>query len=213
MEENRMNRDYYSYNESSFKKLAPFYDLIASPLSSIRYKVVVLSGAGKGTRILNVCTGTGAQALSFGKIGCDVTGIDLSPDMLEKAKRKNTYKNVKFQTADATNMPFVDKQFDISCISFALHDMPREARPRVLDEMNRVSTKVIIIDYHIPDNRLEKWFHVSFTSLYELGYYRDFARQNIKELLRQHDLKITGEAYGLINYVKIFICEGGLQAG
>jgi hypothetical protein len=85
--------------------------------------------------------------------------------------------------------------------------MPREVRSRVLEEMKRVSRRVVVVDYHIPENRVERWFHVSFTSLYELGYYRDFARQNLRELLQQHGLKIIRECYGLINFIKIFVCE------
>lgn len=204
------SNDYYLSNSSSFRKLAPFYDLIASPLTRLRNKVAALSGAREGDAILDICTGTGAQAFAFGKIGCRVMGIDISPDMLQIAKRKNVYQNVEFQMADATSLPFEDGQFDISSVSLALHDMPREVRPRVLDEMKRVSKKVIVVDYHIPENRLERWLHVSFTALYELGYYRDFARQNLKELIGQHGLTVTGEGYALINYIKIFVCERAL---
>ena len=85
--------------------------------------------------------------------------------------------------------------------------MPYEIRHKVLDEMKRVSRKVVVIDYHIPQNRLEKWFHVFFASLYESKYYDDFARRDLKEMLRQHGLRVVDEAYGLINFIKIFICE------
>lgn len=202
--------DYYRSNNQSFGKLAPFYNLIAMPFYGIRNKVVALSGAKEGDAVLDVCTGTGSQAFAFGKRGCDVTGIDMSPDMLRVAKRKNAGENVKFQMSDATGLPFGDKRFDIASISLALHDMPREVRPRVLEEMKRVSRRVVVVDYHIPENRVERWFHVSFTACYELGYYRDFARQNLRELLQQHGLKIIREGYGLINFIKIFVCEAGL---
>ena len=87
--------------------------------------------------------------------------------------------------------------------------MPREIRPRVLEEMKRVSRKTVMVDYHIPENRVERWFHVTFTALYELGYYRDFARQDLKELLRQHGLRMIREGYGLVNFIKILVCEAG----
>lgn len=208
-----MNKDYYEYNTASFRKVAPFYDLISLPLAGIRKKVVAVSGAQEGDTILDVCTGTGSQALAFGKIGYQVTGIDLSPDMLNIAKRRNRYHNVSFDIADATSLPFEDKQFAISIISFALHDMPREVRPMVLEEMKRVGRRVVVVDYHIPENKVERWFHVSFTALYELGYYRDFAKQNLGELLRRHGLKAIRESYGLINFAKIFVCEPEKQGG
>ncbi len=206
-----MTNDYYLANTRSFRKLAPFYNLIASPLAKVRRRVVRLSGAKTGNKVLDVCTGTGSQAYAFGRIGCHVTGIDISPDMLQVAKRKNTCKNVKFQIADATSLPFEDKQFAVAPISLALHDMPREVRPRVLEEMKRVSQRLVVADYHIPENKVERWFHVSFTACYELGYYRDFAKQDLKGLLQQHGLKVIREGYGLINFIKIFVCESELS--
>lgn len=147
------------------------------------------------------------QAFAFGKKGYDVIGIDLSEYMLKVANKKNKYKNVKFEIADATDIPFEDNYFDISCISFVLHDMPLNIRHRVLDEMRRVSEKIVVVDYNIPKNRLHRWLHTSIVSLYESKYFKDFAKRNLKELLEQHRLKIVKEAYGVIDVVKIFICE------
>jgi len=202
-----MNEDYYQYTKESFKNWARFYDLFTMPISRIRDKVADMAEAEKRSRVLDVCTGTGKQAFAFAKRGHDVVGIDLSPDMLKVAERKNKYKNVRFEAADATKLPFDDNSFDVSCISFALHDMPHEIRHKVLDEMKRVSRRVVVVDYHIPQNRLERWFYVSLTSLYESEYYKDFAKRNLKELLQQHDLRVAKEAYRLTNFVKILVCE------
>ena len=67
--------------------------------------------------------------------------------------------------------------------------------------------KIIVVDYHIPKNRLHRWLHVSFTSLYESKYYRDFAKRDLEELLREHGFRAVKEAYGLIDFVKILLCE------
>ena len=202
-----MKEDYYQYTNRFFGRWAPFYNLITMPISKIREKVVAMAEAEKGSRVLDVCTGTGAQAFAFKKRGCDVTGIDLSPDMLKVAERKNKYQNVRFEAADATKLPFDDNIFDVSCISFALHDMPHEIRHEVLDEMKRVSRRVVVADYHIPQNRLHRRLHVFFTSLYEGKYYKDFAKRDLKELLQQHDLRVAKEAYWLVDFVKILVCE------
>lgn len=199
--------DYYRSNTNSFRKVAPFYNLIAAPFAPIRRRVVQLSGAQRGDTILDVCTGTGSQALAFGRKGYEVLGVDISTDMLNVAIKKNKSSNVRFEMADATGLPFEDKLFAVSTVSLALHDMPREVRPQVLKEMKRVSRRVVVIDYHIPENSVLKWLYVSFTSCYELGYYRDFAKQNLKELIEQQGLKIIREGYGLINFIKIFVCE------
>lgn len=206
-----MTEDYCQYTTRFFSRWAPFYNLITTPVAKLRDKVVNMAEVKKDTTVLDVCTGTGGQAFAFAKRGCEVIGIDLSPDMLGIAKRTNIYKNVRFETADATSISFRDNSFDISCISLALHDMPFENRHKVLDEMKRVSQKIIVIDYHIPMNKFERWLHVSATSLYESKYYKDFARQDLNELLGQHDLQIYKEAYGLINFIKIVVCEASIS--
>ncbi len=131
--------------------------------------------------------------------------------MLNVAKKRNRYGNVRFEVADATSLPFEDRQFAVSTISLALHDMPREVRPKVLAEMKRVSRRAVMVDYHIPENRVQRWFHVTFTALYELGYYRDFARQDLKKLVRQQGLNVIREGYGLVNFIRLLVCEPEYQ--
>ncbi|NMX21695.1 hypothetical protein C5S30_04530 [ANME-1 cluster archaeon GoMg4] len=189
------------------KNLYQFYNFIALPLTGIREKVADLIDAEDEIKILDVCTGTGTQAFAFARRNYEVVGLDLTREMLKIAEKKNKFENVQFVVADATKIPFEPDYFDFACISFGLHDMPHEVRRHVLDEMRRVSKKIIVVDYHIPKNRLHRWLHVSFTSLYESEYYRDFAKRDIEELLREHGFHIVKEAYGLIDFVKIFLCE------
>ena len=119
--------DYYSYIRKFFKQWAPFYDIVNIFISGVRNTVVDFTDARKGSRILDIATGTGKQAFAFAERGYDVTGIDLSEDMLKIANSKNKYENVMFKVADAADIPFEDKHFDVSCVSFALHDMPMTA--------------------------------------------------------------------------------------
>ena len=202
-----MMEDYRQYNKEFFKTWAPLYDIFTTPFSSVRKKVANMIGADRGSKVLDVCAGTGAQTFAFGRNGCEVTGIDISADMLRIAEKKNRYKNVSFKVADATNMPFADNSFNISCISFALHDMPYEIRHIVIDEMIRVGRKSVFIDYYLPKNRVNRWFRVFFISLYESKYFRDYAKYSLMQLLQQHDLRVIKRTYGLVNFAEIMICE------
>ena len=202
-----MDESYYQYTRGLFGKWAWFYNFIALPLTGVRSKVADLVDEEDKIKILDVCTGTGTQAFAFAKKGYEVVGIDLSEEMLRVAKKKNKYENISFMVADATKMPFEKDYFDFACISFGLHDMPYEVRHHVLEEMRRVSEKIIVVDYHIPKNRLHRWLHVSFTSLYESKYYRDFVKRDLEELFREHGLKVIQEAYGLVDFVGILLCE------
>jgi len=201
-----MDKDYYQYIRGWFGRWAWFYNFIALPLTGIRNKVADMIDSKAKLKILDVCTGTGTQAFAFAKRGYEVMGIDLSEEMLRVANKKSKYENMRFVVADAAKMPFENDYFDCACISFGLHDMPHEVRHQVLDEMKRVSRKIIVVDYHIPKSRLHRWLHVSFASLYESKYYRDFAKRDLEELLREHGFRAVKEAYGLVDFVRIFVC-------
>jgi ubiquinone/menaquinone biosynthesis C-methylase UbiE len=89
---------------------------------------------GRGTRLLEVACGTGraaARALSRGAI---VTGVDFSPGMLARARRRAV--GARFLKADADSLPFPDGAFDAVLCNFGLLHF---ARPEAaLDEMARV---------------------------------------------------------------------------
>ncbi len=155
-------KEYYSLTIRAWRAWAPFYDLASKPfLSRLRDQVVNLTSAREGSRVLDVGTGTGEQALAFARRGYDVVGVDLSEDMLRLAKKKNRFANARFKQADATNLPFEDGSFEVTCISFVLHDMPLSIGAKVLKEMVSVTDPkgtVVIVDYGLPKVRLaDSW--------------------------------------------------------
>ncbi len=191
---------YYSLLKNYARILAPFYDTVFGSLSlgsesTLRDKVVDFTCARNGSRILDVATGTGRQAFAFAKRGYDVVGIDLSEDMLKVAKKKNKYEKVKFEIADATNLPFEDNRFDVSCVSFALHDMILVIREKALKEMVRVTKPngtVVIVDYALPKNKVSRFFIYHLVKLYE-PYYPEFIKSDLKALLRKSGIEVEEE--------------------
>ena len=79
-------------------------------------------------RVLDLGCGTGDLALTIARLSAGktgVTGLDYSPPMLEKARRKATASglSVEFIHGDATQMPFPDSHFDCVGISFAFRNL------------------------------------------------------------------------------------------
>lgn len=185
-------KDYYALTKKAWTLLAPFYDVFASPfLSGMREQVVSFTNAQKGSKVLDVATGTGEQALAFAKQNYEVVGIDLSESMLNVAKKKNKYRNAKFEVADATDLPFEESSFDVSSVSFALHEMPLSIGEKVLKEMVRVTKPkgiVVIVDYDLPKNRIAKFLIYRFTALYEPEYYKKFIKSDLEALLKRNNI-------------------------
>ncbi|KPQ43980.1 MAG: ubiquinone/menaquinone biosynthesis methyltransferase [Candidatus Methanoperedens nitroreducens] len=189
-------KEYYLLVRKVFRIIAPFYDIGTIPISGLRDKAVNFTNAGMGSKFLDVATGTGKQAFAFAKRGYDVTGIDLSEAMLKVAIKKNKCENAKFALADATNLPFKNRSFDVSCISFALHDMPLTIIEKVLKEMARATKPqgmIIIVDYALPENRIGRFLVYHFVKIYEKEYYSKFIKSDLKALLRKSGIGIKEE--------------------
>ena len=110
--------------------------------------------------------------------------------------QKNKYKNVKFEVADATNISYENNYFDVSCISFGLHEMPLTIREKVLEEMVRVTKPkgvIIIVDYALPKNKIGKYLVYQFVRSYESRYYPEFIKSDIKALIRKCGIEIENE--------------------
>lgn len=132
---------------SMFSKVAKNYDRANSVLSVgihhlWRKKLVQLSGAEKGSQVLDCATGTGDLAIEFKKtVGPQgiVIGTDFCKEMLEPAPAKAASHNlqIQFEQADVLNLPYSDKKFDVVSISFGIRNV---ADPlKALQEMARVT--------------------------------------------------------------------------
>ena len=194
-----------------FRTLAPFYDLATRVLCRVRRRAVDFAELGGRSRILDVATGTGEQALAFCRDGHEVTGIDLSEAMLAVADRKRKKKglgNVTFGVADATSLPFADESFDLSCISFALHDMPPAVQSKALKEMVRVTRskgKILVVDYALPRSKLARFLVYHFVSLYEGEYYAGFVESDLTAMLREAGIEPKRELSVLLGAGRIAI--------
>jgi ubiquinone/menaquinone biosynthesis C-methylase UbiE len=99
-----------------------------------------LTGVPAGSRVLDIACGTGAvtraAARRTGGSG-SVTGLDLSPAMLDSARRSvdGLPPRFEFQQGDATAMPFSDGSFDVALCQQAMQFMDRQA---AVAEMRRV---------------------------------------------------------------------------
>lgn len=143
---------------SMFSKVAAKYDRANSVLSVgihhlWRKKLVELSGARSGQKVLDCATGTGDLAISFkkavGNTG-QVTGTDFCADMLKTAPAKAKSKNleISFEQADVTKLQYPDNQYDITSISFGIRNVGDPVK--ALSEMARVTKpggRVMVLEF------------------------------------------------------------------
>lgn len=200
----RLEKKHKYYNYRFFTKWAWLYDFEKYITFPLRQKAAKFLDLKYPSKILDVATGTGAHAYELAKLGHNVLGIDLSPEMLEQAKKKITPKlNLRFLQADGTDLPFKDNSFDASIISLGLHDMPYEIGVIVLKEMKRVTKKnglILIVDYNEPKKHWVSRLTHPLIRIYETPMYIPFIKRGLTEILEKVDLKSDQET----NFLGLF---------
>lgn len=195
--------DHARYNNAHFRGWAPIYHFIEIFVNKIRKQVVKLIGKTP-KKILDVACGPGPQAYKLAKAGHSVIGIDISPDMLAHTKRDSNL-DLRYIEQDATATKFSDSEFDVSTISFALHDMPENIAIDVLKEMKRVTKKngqIIIVDYNSSSSFVTKIFLYLFR-LWETRYYWDFVQTGLNKYLKAAKMKAQSKKEYLLGNVQL----------
>src|SRR4051812_17086252 len=92
------------------------YEHVTDTLDDTHNMVLARMAPQSGERWLDLATGTGAVAKKATKAGAQVTGIDLSPVLIETAKREAAEEglDIDFQVGDCENLESVESgSFDI----------------------------------------------------------------------------------------------------
>jgi SAM-dependent methyltransferase len=84
-------------------------------------------GVDAGHRVLDVATGTGNVALRAARSGAQVTGLDLTPELLDVAAERAAAlgTEVEWVQGDAEALPFPDRSFDRVLSAFGVQFAPR----------------------------------------------------------------------------------------
>jgi phosphatidylethanolamine/phosphatidyl-N-methylethanolamine N-methyltransferase len=166
-----------AFVERVYEKLSKVYDLIFGPtLHPGRLVALERMGIKPGDRILEVGVGTGINT-SLYPAHCQVTGVDLSSSMLDKARERvarEGHRHVRLLEMDAQNLTFADDSFDIVYAPYLVSVVPDPVQ--VAREMRRVCKpggKIIILNHFRSTNpilsRLERAIspftvHIGFKS-------------------------------------------------
>src|SRR5947209_11478122 len=69
----------------------------------------------RGCQLLDVACGSGQLALWAARDGVNVTGVDIAPNLVERARARARAEglNARFLEGDAEALPFVDGSFDV----------------------------------------------------------------------------------------------------
>ncbi len=100
------------------------YDRVFGPITGrVIDDLLDVAEVGAHTRVLDVATGPGYVAARAASRGAEAIGVDLSPQMLDVARR--THPHVDFRRADAEELPLPEASFDAVVANFCLLHLGR----------------------------------------------------------------------------------------
>jgi ubiquinone/menaquinone biosynthesis C-methylase UbiE len=129
---------------------APFSALDIHAAADGMQRTLAAARLAPHMRVLDVACGPGIVACAAAALAGHVTGIDLTPAMIEQAKARQQREgltNIDWQVGDATRLPFADGSFDVALIRYSFHHLPQPIE--ALREMQRVVTpggRIVVID-------------------------------------------------------------------
>ncbi|MDE0297483.1 MAG: bifunctional demethylmenaquinone methyltransferase/2-methoxy-6-polyprenyl-1,4-benzoquinol methylase UbiE [Candidatus Poribacteria bacterium] len=160
------------YVHKIFTAIARQYDFLNSLLSlrfdrSWRRSTARASGVSPGSKVLDVCTGTGELALAYAdEMGTSaaVIGTDFCFEMLavgktkvEKQERPRAFVPIE---ADTLSLPFAEETFDVVSVGFGIRNVADLERG--IREMARVAVsggRVVILEFTQPNHRMFTGFY------------------------------------------------------
>jgi SAM-dependent methyltransferase len=110
-----------------FDRVAEIYDETRGMPADVEARVAdgmaaVLRELGPAPRLIEVGIGTGRVAAPLAARGVRVTGADIAPKMLAKAREKR--RDIDALLAEAARLPFADGEFDAALFVHVLHLVP-----------------------------------------------------------------------------------------
>jgi SAM-dependent methyltransferase len=164
-------------------------------------------------RALDAGTGTGALAYALAPLVREVIGVDLVPELLERA-RAQAPRNVRFVEGDIARLDFDRAVFDLGATLRTLHHVPRpELAIAELARVTRPGGLVLVVDQIAPNDPLAALELNRFERARDPSHTRALADVDFRQLFEANGLVLTRveferEPRDLDPYLDLAGCEG-----
>ncbi len=177
---------------NAYRRWAPFYDRTFGKIASEGRKHAVELINTRSGRVLEVGVGTGLSLPDYGK-HLEIVGIDLSPEMLEKARQRVSSEGLDNVTGiyemDAGHLTFADNSFDTVVAMYVMTVVPDPER--VMRELSRVCKpggEVILVNHFSQEDGVRGWVERRMAPFADqLGWHPVF---DVDRVLVCDDLKV-----------------------
>ncbi len=186
--------DHLSRVKEEFKRQAETLS-VASVFtdSGILEQIHAAIGPTRTMRLLDLGCGPGIVTAALAPDVKEVVAYDLTPEMLDKAKRRCKeagLKNVRFELGRAEQIPFEEESFDCVVTRLTIHHFLDPHR--VMNEVVRVTRrggKVVVADVVSSENEEEATLHNALETLRDPTHVRMFSPREMLDLFQSTGLR------------------------
>lgn len=150
--------------EQFTRQAGPFADMPEHSQESAFRLMLESTGVTSRDTVLDVACGPGLVACAFAARAAQVTGIDITPAMIDKARqiqRDKGFTNVEWNNADVLPLPYADESFSMVITRYSFHHFLDPFR--VFAEMHRVCKNggvLMVVDVVIPPEKRAAYDHL-----------------------------------------------------
>ena len=190
---NSLIRDQFTRQATPFSTAAPIADEGALKM------IVEAAQAGPDDTVLDVACGGGIVVCAFAPHVAHATGIDMTPAMLERARRLAAEKNianVTWREADVARLPYPDGAFTIVVTRFAMHHFPEPQA--VFGEMLRVCApggRIVVVDTCASPDPLKAAAFNRLEKLRDPSHARSLSLAELKDLFAAAGLPVPRASF------------------
>ncbi len=175
--------------QATYARIAPLYDFLDAPFERGRYSAVrplVFAEVKDAARLLDCGVGTGRN-IPYYPAAARVTGIDLSPKMLDRARRRARQlgRAVDLIEADVLELPFADNSFDAASATFLFCVLPDSVQEQALREIARVvrpGGRIVLLEYVLSKNPWRRRIMKLWAPWVRFAYGAAFDRDTLAHL-------------------------------
>jgi ubiquinone/menaquinone biosynthesis C-methylase UbiE len=201
-------------NLARYERIAPLYDLMDLPFERRRYRGLrPLLFRDLGGRLLDAGIGTGRNCAYYPP-GAEVSGIDTSPAMLARARRRcpTIAETGHLFLMDVTSLQFPNGSFDAAVASFLFCVLPDDQQVPALRELGRVVKPggfIRLLEYVRPKGRFRRAVSRVWQPWIAWAYGASFDRQTEKHAATA-GLEIAESLYVVDDLLKLLTLRTAL---
>ena len=182
------------------KQAAPFTEKMTRNNTEELIEIMLrASGATAKDTVLDVACGPGIVACAFARAAKQVTGIDLTPAMIERARalqEKEKLSNLEWKIGDVLPLSYGDATFSIAVTRFSFHHFLNPEA--VLHEMIRVTApggRVLVADVYTSEDSVQSEAYNRMEKLRDPSHVRALKLSELQGILQNGGLQNIGTEF------------------